>query len=76
MIRGKPEFKNSVRVSLVLEHEDFECIKKAALHRSNEEGRLITPSEMMRLALKKCYAMSTGSDSKKESSEACQLGSQ
>ncbi len=76
MIRGKPEFKNSVRVSLVLEHEDFECIKKAALNRSNEEGRLITPSEMMRLALKKCYARSTDSDSKKESLEIHKVGPQ
>lgn len=73
MNRGKPEFKNSVRISLVLEEEDFECIRKAAIHRSNQEGRIITPSEMMRVALKKCYSP-TDSSSENESSEKKKVG--
>lgn len=62
MYRVKAEFKKAIRVSLVLEEQHFECVKKAAHQLSIREGRLVTPSEAMRLALKKCYPMSESVD--------------
>lgn len=74
MNRGKAEFKKAIRVSLVLEEEHFECVKKAALQLSAKEGRLITPSEVMRLALKKCYPMPENLDSESDSLDSCKVG--
>ncbi len=71
MNRGRPEFKKSVRVSLVLEQEHFECVKKAALQLSAKEGRIITPSEVMRLALNKCYPMSENADRENDLLDSC-----
>ena len=58
MNRGKSEFKKIVRVSLVLDQEHLDCVKKAAINLSVREGRLITTSELMRLTLKERYPVS------------------
>jgi hypothetical protein len=57
-MRGKPEFKKAIRVSLILEEEDFEHVRRAAVDLSTQMGRIVTPSEAMRLALIKCYKKS------------------
>ncbi|MBS0272770.1 MAG: hypothetical protein JSR85_09060 [Proteobacteria bacterium] len=74
MNRGKSEFKKAVRISLVLEEEHYEYVKKAAIQLSVEEDRLITPSEAMRMALKKCYPMPKENDLTNKPLNECKVG--
>ena len=74
MNRGKPSLKKTSRVCLVLDQEHLDCIKKAAIHLSVKEGRLITPSELMRLALEERYPVSESLNLESNSLDKCKIG--
>lgn len=55
---GRPkQLKDAVRVSVVLPRAQMERVQQLALRMSLEEGRAITASEAIRLAIEKCYPM-------------------
>lgn len=57
MARGKKELDSAVRASIVLEKAQWEHVKKVAIQMSYEQGRLITPTEALRLAINSYYPM-------------------
>lgn len=53
---GRPkEIKNCVRLSLVLSKEQAERVKYMALRMSSQEGRQISTSEAIRMAIEAIY---------------------
>lgn len=56
------KIKHPKTVCIVLEKEHFDFIKRQAMQKSLNEGRLINPNEMMRDALKRSFPCSTQCD--------------
>jgi len=54
MARPK-EIEDAVRISLVLSKKQAERVKYMALQMSKQEGRQITPSEAIRMAVETVY---------------------
>ena len=55
---GRPkEIKDGVRLSVVLSKEQAEYIKKVAIRMSSNEGRQISGSGAMRLAIEAVYPL-------------------
>lgn len=53
---GRPkEIKDGVRLSVVMSREQAEQVKKMALRMSIQEGRTITVSEAIRIAVEAVY---------------------
>lgn len=65
MPKGKKEFKEAIRTTLILEQELLEHVKKKAIEMSFETGRLVTPSEAIRRAIEKIYPMTKTKEGKK-----------
>jgi predicted DNA-binding ribbon-helix-helix protein len=57
MARGKKELDSAVRASIVLEKAQWEHVKKIAIQMSVEKGRLVTPTEALRLAINNYYPL-------------------
>lgn len=51
MARGKKTLSKPIRASFVLEEEQWAHVKRVAIKMSAEQGRLITPTEAIRLAV-------------------------
>ena len=55
---GRPkEIKDGVRLSVVLSKQQAERVKCMALRMSNQEGRQITTSEAIRMAIETVYPL-------------------
>lgn len=55
---GRPkEIKDGVRLSVVLSKQQAERVKYMALRMSNQEGRQITTSEAIRMAIETVYPL-------------------
>ena len=63
----KDDLNDAMKTSIVLEKKQIEIIKEAALQLSIREGRLITYSEAIRMAIDKCYPLSKKSKTKQTS---------
>lgn len=57
MARGKRLLKKPIRVTVLLEEEHFEYVKQKAVDLSTKERRIVTPTEVIRDTLERCYPL-------------------
>ncbi|MDF2549242.1 MAG: hypothetical protein K0S07_309 [Chlamydiales bacterium] len=56
MARPK-KIKDGIRLSVVIPEKQANWLKKMAIHMSAQQGRQITVSEAIRLAIEQCYPL-------------------
>ena len=61
----KREFKKPVRFCMVLEAEHLEHVQQIAIQMSAREKRVITMTEVLRMAIENCYPLPKGSNNMK-----------
>lgn len=71
---GKRGFEKAARTTVILEKEQLEELRQSAIQMSVQAGRLITPSEAIRIAVDKCYPVPGKQNDSQEQWTLCKVG--